>query len=118
MANSVTITATSVPDGTPSNITLTKTGDDTGSIALDGQSYDLTNITASTNGQNLNCNGPLGTTISATVTPGNPAFVTVQISGFIIHSTKHYQLSAGDQQKLTQFIIAAQFPPLVAVAAQ
>ena len=117
MPDSVTITVTSVPDGTPSTITLTKTGNDTGSITLDGSSYNLTNITATTNGQNLNCKGPLGTTVSATVTPGNPAFVTVQISGFLIHSTKHYQTSENDQQKLTQFIIAAHFPPLIAVAA-
>ena len=111
----VTIHAISIPDQTPSTITLDKTGPAEGTITVDGQSNSVTNITASADGLTLACDGPFGSTITCTIQPQKaPAssFVTVEIKSFIFNSTKHYQVSAADEQKLVKFIQDSHFPQL------
>jgi hypothetical protein len=112
---SVTIHAISIPDQTPSTITLDKTDAAEGTITLDGQSYDVTNITASADGLNMACDGPFGSTITCRIQPQKPpasSFVTVDIKSFIFNSTKHYQVSAVDEGKLVKFIQDSHFPQL------
>ena len=111
---SITVNVVSIPEGKASTITLTKTGQNTGNIVFDGQSFNLTNIAVRNEGLFLSCSGPLDSTVSCSIHPPAPStspFISVDIRSFIFHSTKNYQLKTADEQKLAQFMKAS-FPQM------
>jgi hypothetical protein len=111
----IIIDAVSIPDGKHATIELTKTGDRSGLITVDGQSFNLTNIRTSSDGLGLTCDGPLGATVTCSIhasTPQSNPFISVEIRSFFFHSTKNYQITPEDQQRLVEFVRQS-FPPAI-----
>jgi hypothetical protein len=111
----IIIDAVSIPDGKHATIELTKTGDRSGLIKVDGQSFNLTNIRTSGDGLGLTCDGPLGATVTCSIhssTPQSNPFISVDIRSFFFHSTKNYQITPEDQQRLVEFVRQS-FPPAI-----
>jgi hypothetical protein len=128
MALSVTVNSTS-QDGTDFTITITKTGSDTGSIAIlttesgasHTDSYDVYAVRASAN--TLTCtttiiffHPTLTCQVDDTQPPG-AATVTVTVANAPAHNgSTPYQISSADAANIKQFLAAAAFPPLGAGA--
>jgi hypothetical protein len=110
MANpTITVTAHQVPDNTPQQFTLTKTGTHTADATVKLGTFGLTAVKASADGLNFSCNGPLSTSVTCTIQPSAaPANsnLTVNVSTFIpfISGTYHFQLGPSDEQKLVPFL--------------
>ena len=115
----VTIHAVPTTGGQPSTITIDKTGDSTGTIEIDGTSYDVYDVKVSRDGKELECNTKkLFFTISVTVKVlaaqgANAATVSVTIAGAPFgNGTTTYSITTQDETKLTQFFADSHFPVL------
>jgi hypothetical protein len=128
MALTVTVDSTS-QDGADFTITITKTGSDTGSIAIkttEGgashtDSYDVYAVKASA--MMLTCTTTVfwfHPTLSCQVDDARPqgaATVTVTVANAPAHNgPTNYQTSSADAANIKQFLSAAAFPPLGAGA--
>lgn len=124
MTLSVTVDSTS-QDGTDFTFTITKTGSDTGSIAIltteDGashtDSYDVYAVRASA--MTLTCKTTIlffHPTLTCQVDDTKPpraATVTVTVANAPAHNgSTPYQISSADAANIKQFLAAAVFPPL------
>jgi hypothetical protein len=105
----ITVTAHQVPDNTPQQITLTKTGAHAANAKVSVGTFGLTEFKASADGLKFSCKGPFSTSVTCTIQPSAaPANsnLTVDVSTFVpfISGTYHFQLGATDEQKLVPFL--------------
>ena len=117
----ITIHAVPTAGGPPSAIMIDKTGDSTGTIKIDGTSYNVYDVKVSADGRKLVCKTTkLFFTITVTVTvavlaaqPPNAATVSVTIAGAPFgNGTTTYSITVEDETKLTQFFADSHFPVL------
>ena len=116
---SVTIHAVPVSGGEQTTITIDKTGPDTGTLSTDGQSFDVFNVKASTDGTKLVCNTQvffwlvkITVTVLVSHAP-DKATVSVTIENAPGHNgTTEYVVTGADEANLIQFVIDSHFPVL------
>jgi hypothetical protein len=114
-----TVTIHSDANGVTRTITLTKTGADTGHIAIvapgNNGDYDVTDVQANPAALKLTC-AYLFAEIDLSVqrgSSGSPPVATVVVSHALIGSgTYVYPLRAGEDQLVYNFLVPAAFPPL------
>ncbi len=117
---SVTIHAVPTTGGAASTITIDKTGDSTGTIQIDGSSYNVYDVEASADSKKILCKTRvLLSTVSVTVElvseTAAGATVSVTIHGTTFGArdgTTTYNATTGDANNLTQFIASSHFPVL------
>jgi hypothetical protein len=118
--SSVTITAQS-SDGTSYEVSIRKTGRDTGTLSLHARggsadTFDVTAICARADGTKLVCRGPWTSVITCTLSAGRPpvhdAIEIAVTNAWPRNSTTTYTIEHGDFDKLKGFIAQAGFPPL------
>jgi hypothetical protein len=111
---SVTIDTTD-DNGENIEITLAKTGPDTGTIAVGGESYNLSGIKASADGTHLKCNVDgiifFSPTVDFSVQGANSVRVAIAGAG-PKSGTTNYPITPDTQVQITKFIKDSAFPAL------